>query len=52
MPSFAKLDDDLQVDVVVVGGGITGLAAAYLLIAAGTLWLCSSAASCAPAVWL
>ena len=35
MPSFAKLDDDQQVDVVVVGGGITGLTAAYLLTAAG-----------------
>ncbi|MBK5298495.1 MAG: FAD-dependent oxidoreductase [Vicinamibacteria bacterium] len=35
MPSFAALDDDLQVDVVVIGGGITGLTAAYLLTAAG-----------------
>ena len=35
MPGFPKLDVDLQVDVVVIGGGITGLTAAYLLTAAG-----------------
>ena len=35
MPSFAAFDQDLQVDVVVIGGGITGLTAAYLLTAAG-----------------
>src|SRR6187402_1324662 len=34
-PTFAKIDRDLEVDVVVVGGGITGLTAAYLLAAAG-----------------
>jgi glycine/D-amino acid oxidase-like deaminating enzyme/nitrite reductase/ring-hydroxylating ferredoxin subunit len=28
---YPKLEDDLKVDVVVVGGGITGLTAAYLL---------------------
>lgn len=32
---FPRLDRDEQVDVVVVGGGITGLTAAYLLTAAG-----------------
>jgi glycine/D-amino acid oxidase-like deaminating enzyme/nitrite reductase/ring-hydroxylating ferredoxin subunit len=31
LPRFRKLDRDLTVDVVVVGGGITGLTAAYLL---------------------
>ncbi len=34
-PSFPKLADDLQVDVVVVGAGLTGLTAAYLLTKAG-----------------
>ena len=35
LPPFPKLDRDEQVDVLVVGGGITGLTAAYLLTAAG-----------------
>jgi glycine/D-amino acid oxidase-like deaminating enzyme/nitrite reductase/ring-hydroxylating ferredoxin subunit len=35
MPRFAKLSRDERVDVVVVGGGITGLTAAYLLAKAG-----------------
>ena len=34
-PRFAKLDQDARAEVVVVGGGITGLTAAYLLLAAG-----------------
>jgi glycine/D-amino acid oxidase-like deaminating enzyme/nitrite reductase/ring-hydroxylating ferredoxin subunit len=34
-PQFAKLADDADADVVVVGGGITGLTAAYLLAQAG-----------------
>jgi glycine/D-amino acid oxidase-like deaminating enzyme/nitrite reductase/ring-hydroxylating ferredoxin subunit len=34
-PRFAKLTRDERVDVVIVGGGITGLTAAYLLAAAG-----------------
>lgn len=32
---YPKLDEDLQVDVVVVGAGITGITAAYLLKKAG-----------------
>ena len=30
-PQFARLDRDLTVDVAIVGGGITGRTAAYLL---------------------
>ena len=35
LPSFTKLDRDLQVDLVVVGGGITGITTAYLATKAG-----------------
>jgi glycine/D-amino acid oxidase-like deaminating enzyme/nitrite reductase/ring-hydroxylating ferredoxin subunit len=35
LPRFSSVDRDLDVDVVVVGGGITGLTTAYLLSAAG-----------------
>jgi glycine/D-amino acid oxidase-like deaminating enzyme/nitrite reductase/ring-hydroxylating ferredoxin subunit len=35
LPRFAKLDQNLQVDVAIVGGGIMGLTAAYLLKRAG-----------------
>jgi len=35
LPRFPKLDEDLKVDAVVVGGGITGVTAAYLLKKAG-----------------
>ena len=34
-PQFAQLSDDADADVVVVGGGITGLTAAYLLAKGG-----------------
>ena len=34
-PTFAKIDRDVDVDVVIVGGGITGLTTAYLLASAG-----------------
>ena len=35
LSTFPKVEHDERVDVVVVGGGITGLTAAYLLAAAG-----------------
>ena len=35
LPRFPKLGRNARVDVVVVGGGITGLTAAYLLAKAG-----------------
>jgi len=35
LSTFPKLDRDLTVDVVVVGGGITGLTTAYLVAASG-----------------
>ncbi|MBD1371906.1 FAD-dependent oxidoreductase [Hazenella sp. IB182357] len=35
IPSFPQLQEDLDVDVVIVGGGITGITAAYLLVHEG-----------------
>ena len=35
LPTFGKLEQNITVDVAVVGGGMTGLTAAYLLAAAG-----------------
>ncbi|MCC7127034.1 MAG: FAD-dependent oxidoreductase [Acidobacteria bacterium] len=35
-PRYPKLDADAETDVVIVGGGITGLTAGYLLAKAGT----------------
>ena len=34
-PPFAKLAEDVETDVVIVGAGVTGLTAAYLLAKAG-----------------
>ena len=31
LPGFPRLESDLEVDVVVVGGGLTGITTAYLL---------------------
>src|SRR5688572_14458552 len=35
IPRFARLERDLSVDVAVIGGGITGITAAYLLKESG-----------------
>ncbi|WP_445506156.1 FAD-dependent oxidoreductase [Niallia sp. 03190] len=35
LPDFPRLDEDIQVDVVIVGGGITGITSAYLLVNEG-----------------
>src|SRR5687768_18433879 len=35
LPEFPALANDLEVDVVVIGGGLTGITAAYLLKKAG-----------------
>ena len=35
LPTFAKLERDLDVDVAVIGGGITGLTTAYLVATSG-----------------
>ena len=35
LPSFAKIAHDAEAEVVVVGGGITGLTTAYLLARSG-----------------
>ncbi|SDL88048.1 FAD-dependent oxidoreductase [Sediminibacillus halophilus] len=35
IPQFSPLQEDIQVDAVIVGGGITGITAAYLLVKEG-----------------
>ncbi|MBA3319393.1 MAG: FAD-dependent oxidoreductase [Gemmatimonadales bacterium] len=46
-PPFAKLNSDARADVVVVGGGVTGLTAAYLLAEAGRSVLLVERGRCA-----
>ncbi|NOT43156.1 MAG: FAD-dependent oxidoreductase [Acidobacteria bacterium] len=49
VPEFGRLTDDAEVDVVVVGGGITGLTTAYLLAEAGTRVIVLERGRCAAA---
>ncbi|MCS3600790.1 FAD-dependent oxidoreductase, partial [Bacillus sp. JUb91] len=35
LPEYPSLENDMQVDVIIVGGGITGITSAYLLINEG-----------------
>lgn len=35
LPEYPSLKEDLQVDVIIVGGGITGITSAYLLVNEG-----------------
>src|SRR5699024_6863563 len=35
LPEFPKLDKDIQVDTVIVGGGMTGITTAYILASQG-----------------
>ena len=46
-PPFAKLDRDITADVAVVGGGVTGLTAAFLLAEAGKTVVLLERARCA-----
>ena len=48
-PKFPALTNDLAVDVVVVGGGVTGITAAYLLKKAGKKVMLLERARCAHA---
>src|SRR4051812_36629432 len=49
LPQFESLSSDLQVDVVVVGGGLTGITTAYLLKQAGVKVALIERARCAAA---
>jgi Glycine/D-amino acid oxidases (deaminating) len=47
LPSFKALDKDIETETVIVGGGITGITAAYLLASAGMKVVLIEAASLA-----
>jgi glycine/D-amino acid oxidase-like deaminating enzyme/nitrite reductase/ring-hydroxylating ferredoxin subunit len=49
LPAFPRIDQDIEVDVAIVGGGLTGITAAYLLKKSGVKVAIIERARCAAA---